>query len=204
VEPSSKRGRRLLVGAFDRVNGLLAAVSDLLDLAKIREGRTKKAAWNQDINLNQMLSDLFDSLGTFAKERQVKLISRLEQEILLAWGISTDLSNAFENLIHNSIKYSHPGGKVVVRLESTDNEAVVRVTDDGIGIPEDSAPQVFLEFVRAPNAKRHASEGTGLGLTIVKEAVEGHGGTVSVQSREGIGSTFSVTLPLRHTPPEVA
>ena len=81
--------------------------------------------------------------------------------------------------------------------------AIVRVIDQGIGIPAEYVDQVFLEFVRAPNARRHAAEGTGLGLAIVREVVQAHGGWIHVESREGEGSTFVVVLPVDHVPAEV-
>ena len=81
--------------------------------------------------------------------------------------------------------------------------ATVEVSDQGIGIPEDLLSDVFMEFVRAPNAKKHAAGGTGLGLSIVREGVEMHGGTVDVESELGRGTTFTVKLPLLFVPPEV-
>jgi signal transduction histidine kinase len=79
----------------------------------------------------------------------------------------------------------------------------VVVADEGIGIPDDLQADVFLEFVRAPNAKEYAEGGNGLGLSIVKEGVEMHGGEVSVESELGRGSRFTVRLPLHFTPPEI-
>ncbi len=80
---------------------------------------------------------------------------------------------------------------------------MVVVADEGIGIPADLQDDVFLEFVRAPNAKHAAAEGTGLGLSIVREAVQMHGGKVSLESAEGVGTTVTVVLPLHHIPPEI-
>jgi signal transduction histidine kinase len=202
VEPASERGRKLLLGAVERVDGLLAIVNDLLDLAKIREGRGK-APWVREVNVNQLLADLFDSMDPYAEERKVKMVPDFEGVAVLAWGIPPDLVYAFENLMHNGLKYSEAGGTLSVSLRTSSTAVVVRVTDDGIGIPADLVDQVFLEFVRAPNAKRHAPEGTGLGLPIVKEVIEAHGGRISAASKEGEGTTFTVTLPLKHIPPEV-
>jgi signal transduction histidine kinase len=117
---------------------------------------------------------------------------------VLPWGIAPDLAFAFENLVHNAIKYSNDGGPVSVRLavNGAGVAAEVEVQDHGIGIPADFLAEVFTEFVRAPNAKRFAAEGTGLGLAIVREVIEGHGGTVGVRSAEGRGTTFRVVLPL--------
>jgi len=202
VDPSSERGRRLLNGAVERTDDLLATVNDLLELAKIREGR-RRAPWRREIILNQLLADLLDSLASPAEDRGIEMTHEFNGVAVLEWGVPPDLVYAFENLISNAIKYSHPGGSVTVRLEICDGDALVRVIDQGIGIPEDLRESVFFEFVRAPNAKRHAAEGTGLGLAIVREVVEAHGGLVSVEAPAGQGTTLRVTLPLNHMPEEV-
>jgi signal transduction histidine kinase len=202
VVPSSERGRRLLNGAMERTDDLLTTVNDLLELAKIREGR-RRAPWRQEIILNQLLADLLDALATVAGDRGIELIPEFEGVAVLDWGVPPDLVYAFENLIHNAIKYSHTGGKVTVRLETVDGYAVVRVIDRGIGIPEELLDEVFFEFVRAPNAKHHAAEGTGLGLAIVREVVEAHGGIVGIEAPTGEGTTFRARLPLHHVPDEV-
>jgi signal transduction histidine kinase len=199
VDPSSERGRRLLNGAVERTDDLLATVNDLLELAKIREGR-RRAPWHRGIIINQLLADLLDSLAPAAEDRGIEMTPEFHGVAILEWGVPPDLVHAFENLIWNAIKYSHPGGKVTVRLETSDGNALVRVIDQGIGIPVDLLDDVFFEFVRAPNAKRHAAEGTGLGLAIVREVVEAHGGDVSVEAPTGPGTIFRVRFPLHHVP----
>ncbi|GEM_PF-3168570 len=203
VDPGSERGRKLLEGAIERVDGLLRIVNDLLELAKIREGRNR-APWARGVNLNQLVADIFDAVSPLADEREIRLVPLVEGVAVLDWGIPPDLVFALENLVQNAIKYSLPGGQVTVGLRVTGGgEAVLTVEDQGIGIPEEFVEQVMDEFVRAPNAKAHAAEGTGLGLSIVREVVEAHGGRITVRSVEGEGSTFTVTLPLHHRPPEV-
>jgi signal transduction histidine kinase len=202
ADPGTERGRRLLVGATERVDGLLEIVNDLLALAGIREGKAG-APWSRQVNLNQLLADLFDSLGPDAERRQVRLTPDFEGVAILEWGIPPDLVHCFENLIYNAIKYSHPGGEVTVQLRATGTEAMVWIADEGIGIPPKHLDEVFMEFVRAPNAREHTAEGTGLGLAIVREVVEAHGGRVSAKSREEEGAVFTVTLPLHRRPPEV-
>jgi signal transduction histidine kinase len=200
VDPASKRGTKLMQGAVEAADGLLAIINDLLDLAKIREGRTR-APWSHAVNLNQLLADLFDSLAPEAEARDVTLVPDFKGVALLEWGVPPDLVHAFENLVYNAVKYSRRGEAVIVRLRIVERSAVVEIVDRGIGIPDEFVDRVFLEFVRAPNAKHHDAEGTGLGLTIVKEIVEGHGGRITVTSREDAGTTFSVHLPLGHEPP---
>ncbi len=200
VDPTSERGRRLMEGAVERVDGLLDIVNDLLELAKVREGRGR-APWARNVFLNQLLTDLVDALSTKAEQHEVRLEADLAEPAVLDWGVPPDLVFAFENLVENAIKYSYPGGLVSVRLSVDNGSAVVEVSDQGIGIPADLGDEVFFEFVRAPGAKKHAPEGTGLGLAIVREVAEGHGGSVTVVSREHQGSTFTMRLPLQRTDP---
>lgn len=203
VDPATERGRRLLVGAGDRVEDLIDIVNDLLELAKMREGRTK-APWTRLVYVNQVLADIFDAMEPVASQRQVKLVPDMEGVAMLQWGVPPDLVYAFENLISNAIKYSEPGDEVRVRLRVDGNLARVDVIDEGIGIPAGMEEEIFLEFVRAPNAKHYENEGTGLGLSIVQQAVGMHGGAVQVTSTEGVGTTFTVLLPLDYVPKEVA
>jgi signal transduction histidine kinase len=202
VDPSTDGGRRLIIGASERVDDLLEIVNDLLELAKMREGRAK-APWAKQVYINQVLADIFDAIGPLAQERNVELVADVDGVALLDWGVPPDLVYVFENLIGNAIKYSHEGGEVRAKLRVEHGVATVEISDHGIGIPDDQLADVFLEFVRAPNAKKHAAGGTGLGLSIVKEGVEMHGGSVTVASEEGRGTTFTVRLPLHFRPPEV-
>jgi signal transduction histidine kinase len=201
VDPATDRGRKMLEGAVDVTDSLLSVINDLLALARMREGR-RHAPWSRGVNLNQLLADLFDLLAPDADKRRVTLVPDFKGVAVLDWGVPPDLVHAFENLIYNGIKYSLPGRPLRVELRIADGFAVVRIIDRGIGIPEEYVDQIFMEFVRAPNAKHHETEGTGLGLAIVKEVIESHGGVVSVESRDGEGSTFTVRLPLGRRPPE--
>ena len=205
VDPATADGRQLLVGAGRRVEELILIVNDLLELAKMREGRAK-APWCRNVGISQILADIFDAKDPFAKENRVNLVPTFitERAVVLDWAVPPDLVYAFENLIHNAIKYSKPeGGTVTVSQRVEGGIVTIVVEDDGIGIPAELCEQVFLEFVRAPNAKRRTAEGTGLGLSIVREAIQMHGGTVEVASQEGVGSVFTVRLPLHRTPREV-
>jgi signal transduction histidine kinase len=124
--------------------------------------------------------------------------------VVLDWAVPPDLVHALENLIHNAIKYSRPGGEVAIRVRIAGEHAVVQVEDQGIGVPLEFREQLFLEFVRAPNARAHAPEGTGLGLALVREVAAAHGGRVLLEDRPDPGATFRLEIPLRRPPPEAA
>jgi signal transduction histidine kinase len=104
------------------------------------------------------------------------------------------------NLVSNAVKYTQEGD-VRVLLERTNGTARIVVSDSGIGIPEDALPNLFQEFYRAKNAQQLSESGTGLGLSIVKDLVDRYGGQIDVESVEGQGTTFTVTLPLAELPP---
>jgi signal transduction histidine kinase len=99
-------------------------------------------------------------------------------------------------LLQNAARYSPKGGPIAVRLTTDREQAALAVSDQGIGIPAADQPRLFQRFARASNVSDHQIAGTGLGLYIVGEIVRLHGGVVRVESDEGVGSTFTVCLPL--------
>jgi signal transduction histidine kinase len=205
LDPGSEEGLRLLGGTATRVDSLLDIVNDLLELAKMREGRVK-APWARNVSINQILADIFDAADPSAREANVELVPHFIHEgaAVLDWAVPPDLVYAFENVIQNAIKYSKPeGGTVTVALGIDRTHAMIVVADEGIGIPANLQDDVFMEFVRAPNAKHAEAEGTGLGLSIVREAVQMHGGKVSLESAEGIETKVTMVLPLHYVPPEI-
>jgi signal transduction histidine kinase len=110
-------------------------------------------------------------------------------------GDAQRLEQVLENLLSNAVKYSPGGGPVRVRVSSSDHEAVIEVSDAGIGIPAAAHEQVFAPFYRAANVGAQVS-GFGIGLYVVAEIVRRHAGQITVASQEGLGSTFRVSLPL--------
>jgi signal transduction histidine kinase/integral membrane sensor domain MASE1 len=110
-------------------------------------------------------------------------------------GDAMRLEQVLDNLVQNAIKYSPGGGRVEVRIEQQNDTACLWVSDEGIGIPHTAVPQLFERFYRAPNVDPQQITGMGIGLYVVKEIVQLHGGTIMVESIEGVGSTFRVCLP---------
>jgi signal transduction histidine kinase len=112
------------------------------------------------------------------------------------WGDRTRLYQLLDNLVSNAVKFTAAGGRVEVSARTVDDWAVVAVSDTGIGIPPEDLERLFERFFRASGAAAHAIPGSGLGLTIAKAIVDGHGGRITAESEVGVGSKFSVELPL--------
>jgi signal transduction histidine kinase len=188
---------------FGRISGRLdfleGLVNDLLDLAA---GKAADPTEEEAVVLNASVARSVLSLQPRAEEKNITLVHRACCEELVVWGTEEGLDRIFVNLVGNAIKYTPPGGSVTVAMQRVEvglgqsDGIEVQVIDDGIGIPEESLPQLFQEFYRAPNAKSSSEVGTGLGLAIVKDLVDRYGGCIEVESAVGQGTTFTVTFPL--------
>ena len=179
-----------------RLDFLESLVNDLLDLAA---GKASELAEEETaVALNSSVGRGVLLLQPRAEEKGVDLVHRVCCEELVVWGTEEGLDRIFVNLVGNAVKYTPPGGNVVVALSRVGDEIEVQVTDTGIGIPKEALPHLFEEFYRAPNARALNEVGTGLGLTIVKDLVDKYGGRIEVKSQIGQGSAFTVTFPLLH------
>lgn len=182
-----------------RIEFLQALIDDLLDLAA---GRADVLATTERglVSLNKVLQEVQDRYLASAQEKGLSLQLECPEEELTVWGDKSELDRMLNNLASNAIKYTQEG-QVRLLAERANGVGRVVVSDTGIGIPQDALPNLFQEFFRAPNAKKLAESGTGLGLSIVKDLVERYGGQITVESTEGQGTTFTVTLPLADSPP---
>ncbi|MEL0217709.1 MAG: ATP-binding protein, partial [Gammaproteobacteria bacterium] len=128
----------------------------------------------------------------------------LPDESVEVLGENESLEQLFTNLIDNALKYSHSGSVVRVVAELSDSTVKIQVIDQGIGIPVKEQARIFERFYRVDRARSREKGGTGLGLSIVKHITELHGGKVAVESVEGKGSTFTVTLPIAYSQGDLA
>jgi signal transduction histidine kinase len=108
-----------------------------------------------------------------------------------------DMEIVFNNLISNAVKYNKTGGKVEITIDSSDSEAIIIITDTGIGINKSDTENLFAEFVRIKNEKTRNIAGSGLGLSIVKKVVELYHGTIKVDSTPDVGTVFTIRLPIK-------
>ncbi len=164
-----------------------------LDLARLESGRTQIQF--QPVLLGPMLQECSDLMYGQANERGLLFETRLPESLPIIQGDAAKLKRVILNLLSNAIKYNRPNGKISLQVRVASDEILIEVSDTGIGIPEASMQQLFTKFYRVPGSSEYA-QGTGLGLTIVKRIVEGHGGTIEVASEFQQGTTFTIHLPL--------
>jgi len=172
-------------------------INDFLDLARLESGRTYIA--QEPVNMTEILSETLAILQPQAAERRVSIALQVPETLPTIIGDPVRLKQVMVNLVSNAVKYNHEGGRVDIEVKVGEDELNVAVKDTGRGIREEDLPHIFEKFYRVDDPEQQI-KGTGLGLSITKHIVEVHGGTISVQSVKGQGSTFSFTLPLpKHT-----
>lgn len=169
---------------------MLAIVDDLLDVSRIEAGelRVEPAA----ADLVAVIHEAVERIQPSLKKHTVTLRGATNVRAL----IDVDrVEQVIANFLTNAIKYSPSGGEIIVNVQTNASEAVVSVTDSGIGIPSSALPRIFERYFRAPGSEK-AAKGIGLGLYVTKRLVEAHGGRVEVTSEVGKGTTFSFSVPL--------
>jgi signal transduction histidine kinase len=189
--------RDILERTHRRMEFLAKLIDDLLDLAA---GKTDIfGEETHPVVVKEVLQRVVERFQVPAQEKNLILTldDPLEQPGGSVMATPEGLDRVFNNLISNAVKYTPAGGKVTVTLSQKEKILQVDVADTGIGIPEENLSRLFEEFFRAPNAKEMDREGTGLGLTIVRDIVNRYGGKIQVESQVGKGTIFTVTLPLQ-------
>ena len=167
-------------------------IGDLLDLSRIESGQLTLRREPMDIGL--LASQVVEAAQPIVAPHT--LVLHAPDQPLMVVGDSIRLEQVLHNLISNAAKYSPGGDTITVVVEQRGTDVSISVRDYGIGIPAEALPRLFERFYRAPNAEQHRISGIGVGLYVVREIVLLHGGTIEVNSAEGGGSVFTLTLPL--------
>lgn len=183
------------VATIDVESGhLVQMVNELLDLSRI-EG-TSAQVRRDVVKLAPLVEATVTRLGTFADRQGVEMVTRLPLGFPAIRGDEERLDQLLMNLLHNAIKFSPDGGTVTVTADEHPDAAVISVRDEGVGIPVRDQARVFERFYKVDRARQRGLGGTGLGLAIARHIAEAHGGRIWLESTEGVGSTFNVSLPL--------
>lgn len=172
---------------------LSTLATSFLDIARLESGRAQLHI--EKCDLVTLLNECSSLMQAQAQGSGIQLEVILPPETPSTFqGDCDKIKQAILNLLSNAIKYNRPGGKISLTGKNHQNDVIVTVKDNGIGIPAEHLPRLFTKFYRVPGADQQA-QGTGLGLTIVKRIIEGHGGKISVESVENQGTTFTIRLP---------
>ena len=182
--------------SLDETNRMMRMVTDLLHLSRIDNATSHLDV--EMINFTAFITFIlnrFDKMRGSDEEKKYDLVR--DYPITSVWiEIDTDkMTQVIDNILNNAIKYSPDGGKITVTMKTTDDQMILSISDQGLGIPKQDLPRIFDRFYRVDRARSRAQGGTGLGLAIAKEIVKQHEGFIWAKSEYGKGSTFTIVLP---------
>lgn len=176
---------------------LLSLINDILDISRIEAGHEEVEIIN--FNANEIVSEIVEMIQPQAVQKRIKLIhSDVDNEIMVS-GDTAKYKHILQNLIGNAVKFTEKG-KVEVSVHTSDDKVNILVTDSGIGITVEEMKHIFDEFRQADGSTSRRFGGSGLGLAIAKKYANLLGGTIAVKSESGVGSTFTLTMPLKYDP----
>jgi signal transduction histidine kinase len=192
--------RNMLVTMHSNGMRLLKLINDLLDLVRLESGRMEVR--REPVGMAEFIRGLASAARQVADDKHLRLETVVDPGLGTLLADRDKLEKVLLNLLFNALKFTPAGGQVQLRAERQDGYLVLQVADTGMGISEKNLPHVFDRFWQADGSSKRKYQGVGIGLALVKELVEIQGGKVTVQSREGKGTTFTVRLP--HDPVEPA
>ncbi|MDD2350964.1 MAG: HAMP domain-containing sensor histidine kinase [Synergistaceae bacterium] len=188
-EPTKERVK-LTVDEIDRLSRMVSEIEKLTSIENAGKGLVLES-----VNLSKEIENAAMTFEPLYSAKSVKLKREIEENVMLA-ADGNKIRQAVENLLSNALRYTDSGGMSTISLERSSEDVIIRVEDTGIGISAEDLPYIFERFYRTDKSRTRSSGGLGIGLAITKAAVEAHGGSVTAESREGEGSTFTIRLPL--------
>jgi signal transduction histidine kinase len=192
-ELDPERRREMSLAIHDEAKRLTHMINEYLDITRLESGTTvlRRSA----VRIEALVERTLLMLDPLATERGIRLTRRLDSSVLPVLADADLLSRAIGNLASNAIKYSPSQTEVVISARNSAGGVSIEIADQGHGIPEGSLNRVFEKFYRVSRVQDVDVPGTGLGLALVREVAELHGGSVTVRSSEGAGSVFTFWLP---------
>ncbi len=173
---------------------LLEIINDILDLSKVESG--KMELFYEDFSVHDVFRNVGNIVSLLAKKKNVSISVSVHPESLCLSADKVRMKQILYNLVSNAIKFSQEGGYVRVDACEKDSMLVFSVSDNGIGISEDDQKRLFTPFTQIHSDTSRHYDGTGLGLSLVKVFVDMHGGDISLKSEAGMGTTFTIRIPL--------
>ena len=184
--------RDYLERADRNLDRLISFISELDEITKLESGQTRLDISKFDIT--KLVDDVIQEIEYKAQKAKVELVIKDPKKAIQVEGDRGKIAQVITNLIVNSIKYGKEGGFTRIKFYDIDENILVEIEDNGVGIAEEHLPRLFERFYRVDKSRARHQGGSGLGLAIVKHIMDAHGQTINVRSKEGEGSTFSFTL----------
>jgi signal transduction histidine kinase len=197
--PLNTQQKEMLVKGYQTNERMITLINDLLNVSRIEEGRFRYRFVHMSIG--ELIESVIQEINSVIKKRNVKFEYKKPKTPVPKVNIDPQkIRLVIMNLLDNAIKFTPPGGRVTISLQHDSNNVTFTVADNGVGIPSSQQHRIFTKFFRADNVIRMQTDGSGLGLFIVKNIVNNHQGQVRFESTEGRGTTFSFSLPIKSTP----
>ena len=182
-----------LKAAYTSNERVISMVDSMLNAMRIEAGEVKFT--KTEIDINVLMKDLVEELIPAAKEKKIDVSMDFDETIYPIQGDEEKLRVAFQNLVHNAIKYTPDNGEVSIKITKEEGNVKIVIKDTGIGIPPDERKDMFRRFFRGSNAMLSDTNGTGLGLYITKNVVERHNGQIWFETEMDKGTTFYIAMP---------
>lgn len=177
-----------------QVNHMVHLVDDLLDISRISGGKIELK--KESITIKQLITNAVETSIPLIENGQHKLVIDISDDSLSLFVDPNRVAQVISNLLNNAAKYTPPGGQIKIHVAVENNEFILSVEDNGIGIPAEALPTIFEMFNQVDRNMVHAQGGLGIGLALVRQIVEMHGGTVGVTSTKNVGSVFVIKIPI--------
>jgi signal transduction histidine kinase len=191
--PVGERYRGYATDIFNSGSHLLALINEILDLSKLEAGQFE--LYEEDIDLAGTIAACLHLVEGQAKKSKIQLSTALDRNVHLIRGDDRRIRQILINLLSNAVKFTPDGGKVRVSSFLKNGGLAIVVSDTGIGISDEDIPKVMTSFGQVESKVSRKYEGSGLGLPLAKHLVELHGGTLTLESQVGCGTTVTITLP---------
>lgn len=198
-ETKTRDGANIIYRNALKLNRL---VNQLLDLSKLEAGKMSIRA--TETNVIDFVKDVVLSFTPLAEKKRITFKLNYDKNTILVFFDKDKMSKIINNVISNAFKFTPNGGKINVSVVKNDKSVLIKISDTGIGIPKERIDKIFDRFYQVDDTQTREQEGTGIGLALTKELIELHKGSIEVESKEGGGTTFTISIPLgkEHFKPE--
>lgn len=195
IDVSLEKEEEYLINVKENIARMVELIDDLLIVSKIEQGTFPVI--KKEISLEDLIKELVLRYKVFSEASNIELSFLPQENLPKILADSSLMKLVIENLIDNAIRYTKGGGKVEILLEREKRNLLFAIKDTGVGIPQTEQPYIFKKFFRAANILKEETQGSGLGLYVAKSIIEKSGGKIWFESKEGKGTTFYFTLPIK-------